>query len=479
MTEPLVGLPPLMRLAVLRLPLALAMGGVGIVGYAYMRDWSWSAAFATAQTKIYETGRKSALTVVPLVILMGNFVTRAGMSQELFRTAYSFIGHLRGGLAMATIVGCAGFGAICGSSIATAASFAKVAYPSMKKFGYSDALATGAIAAGGTLGILIPPSTIMVIYGIMTGTSIGKLFAAGIIPGILATVLLCLAVQYFVWRDPASAPRGERLSWKERFATLHGVGWFAGVGVAVIGSASLGWVESDDAAVLGAIAVFLLSLVYKGITSVIALFALVMGGIYGGVFTAVEGAGVGAFGAMIFALARKTLSWEALYAALVESARTTSMLFLILIGALMFAEFVNITSMPEDLKRFIASLGVSPMVVVAAIMVIYVLLGTAMEELSMILLTVPVFFPLVVHLGVDPIWFGILIVVVVEIGLISPPVGMNLFVLNTLLPQVPTRVIFRGVLPFMTIDCVPLAILIALPILSTWLPSHKIGRAHV
>src|SRR3954462_7292558 len=471
MTESLIGLGLMLVLSFLRLPIAFSMGVVGIIGYAYMRDWNWAVAFATAQTKVYETGRNYALTVVPLFILMGNFVTRAGMSQELFRTAYAFIGHLRGGLAMATILGCAGFGAICGSSIATAATFAKVAYPSMKKFGYSDALATGAIAAGGTLGILIPPSTIMVIYGIMTGTSIGKLFAAGVLPGILATVLLCLGVQYVTWRDPSAGPRGERLSWKERFATLQGFGWFAAVGVAVVASSQLGWLESDDAPVLGALAVFGLSLVYKGVTSVIALFALVMGGIYGGVFTAVEGAGVGAFGAMIFALARKTLSWEALYAALVESARTTSMLFLILIGALMFAEFVNITSMPEDLKRFIASLGVSPMVVVAAIMVIYVLLGTAMEELSMILLTVPVFFPLVVHLGVDPIWFGILIVVVVEIGLISPPVGMNLFVLNTLLPQVSTRTIFRGVLPFMTIDCVRLAILIAFPVISTYLPS--------
>src|SRR2546421_2418755 len=471
MTESLIGLLLMMVLAFLRLPIALAMGVVGIVGYAYMRDWSWGAAFATAQTKIYETGRNYTLSVIPLFILMGNFVTRAGMSRELFRTAYAFIGHLRGGLAMATIVGCAGFGAICGSSIATAATFAKVAYPSMKKFGYSDALATGAIASGGTLGILIPPSTIMVIYGIMTGTSIGKLFAAGVLPGILATVLLCFAVQYVTWRDPSAGPRGARLSWKERFATLQGVGWFAGVAVAVIGGAQLGRLEADDAAVLGAIAVFLLSLVYKGVTSVIALFALVMGGIYGGVFTAVEGAGVGAFGAMVFALARKTLSWEALYAALVESARTTSMLFLILIGALMFAEFVNITSMPEDLKRFIASLGVSPMVVVGAIMLFYVLLGTAMEELSMILLAVPVFFPLVVHLGVDPIWFGILIVVVVEIGLISPPVGMNLFVLSTLLPQVPTRTIFHGVLPFMTIDCVRLAILVAFPVISTYLPS--------
>src|SRR3954465_6816874 len=471
MTESLIGLLLMMVLEFLRLPIALAMGLVGIVGYAYMRDWSWGAAFATAQTKIYETGRNYTLSVIPLFILMGNFVTRAGMSRELFRTAYAFIGHLRGGLAMATIVGCAGFGAICGSSIATAATLAKVAYPSMKKFGYSDTLATGAIAAGGTLGILIPPSTIMVIYGIMTGTSIGKLFAAGILPGILATVLLCLAVQYITWRDPQAGPRGERMSWKQRFATLQGFGWFAAVGVAVVGSAQLGWLPADDAAVLGAIAVFLLSLVYKGVTSVIALFALVMGGIYGGVFTAVEGAGVGAFGAMIFALARKTLSWRALYAALVESARTTSMLFMILIGALMFAEFVNITSMPTDLRAFVARFQVSPVAVVAAIMIIYVLLGTAMEELSMILLTVPVFFPLVVSLGVDPIWFGVLIVVVVEIGLISPPVGMNLFVLNTLLPQVPTRTIFRGVLPFMTIDCVRLAILVAFPIISPSLPS--------
>jgi TRAP-type C4-dicarboxylate transport system permease large subunit len=470
MTESLIGLGLMLVLAFLRLPMALAMGVVGIVGYAYMRDWSWGAAFATAQTKIYETGRNYTLSVIPLFILMGNLVTRAGMSQELYRTAYAFIGHLRGGLAMATIVGCAGFGAICGSSIATAATFAKVAYPSMKKFGYSDTLATGAIAAGGTLGILIPPSTIMVIYGIMTGTSIGKLFAAGVLPGILATALLCLAVQYITWRDPAAGPRGERLNWKERFATLEGFGWFAAVGVAVVGSASLGWLESDDAAVLGALAVFGLSLIYKGVTSVIALFVLVMGGIYGGVFTAVEGAGVGAFGAMVFALARRTLTWTSLYAALVESARTTSMLFLILIGALMFAEFVNITSMPEDLKNFIATLGVSPVVVVGAIMVIYVLLGTAMEELSMILLTVPVFFPLVVHLGVDPIWFGILIVVVVEIGLISPPVGMNLFVLATLLPQVPTRVVFRGVMPFMAIDCVRLAILVAFPVISLYLP---------
>src|SRR4051812_32436900 len=382
MTEALTGLLAMMVLAFLRIPIALSMGIVGIVGYAYMRDWNWAPAFAMVQTQIYETGRNYTLSVIPLFILMGNFVTRAGMSQDLFRTAYAFVGHLRGGLAMATIVGCAGFGAICGSSIATAATFARVAYPSMKKFGYANHLATGAIAAGGTLGILIPPSTIMVIYGIMTQTNIGKLFAAGILPGILATLLLCLAVRYITWRDPAAGPRGERIAWRERLATLEGLWVFALVGIVLVAAARLRLMESDDAAVIGALVVFGLSLKYKGVSSVIALFVLVMGGIYGGVFTAIEGAAVGAFGALIFALARRTLSWKTLYASLVESARTTSMLFLILIGALMFAEFVNITSMPGDLKSLVSRYNLHPIMVVAFIMVIYVVLGTAMEELS-------------------------------------------------------------------------------------------------
>ncbi|MCC6210079.1 MAG: TRAP transporter large permease [Burkholderiales bacterium] len=471
MTEALVGLFAMMLLAFARVPIALAMGAVGVIGYAYMRDWSWSAAFAMTQTKVYETGRNYTLSVLPLFILMGNFVTRAGMSQELFRTAYAFIGHLRGGLAMATIVGCAGFGAICGSSIATAATFAKVAYPSMKRFGYADHLSTGAIAAGGTLGILIPPSTIMVIYGILTNTNIGKLFAAGILPGILATLLLCLAVRYVTWRDPQAGPPGERQPWRERWATLRGLQWFALVGALLIAAVRLGWLKGDDAAVIGALVVFVLSLFFKGVSSVIALFVLVMGGIYGGVFTAVEGAGVGAFGALVFALARRALDWRGLYGALLESARTTSMLFLILIGALMFAEFVNITSMPQDLKDFVMRFEVRPLLVVGAIMVIYVILGTAMEELSMILLTVPLFFPLIVHMGLDPVWFGVLIVVVVEIGLISPPVGMNLFVLSTLLPEVQTRTVFRGVLPFVLADCLRLVILLFVPLLSTYLPS--------
>jgi C4-dicarboxylate transporter, DctM subunit len=299
----------------------------------------------------------------------------------------------------------------------------------MKRFGYSDRLAAGVIAGGGTLGIMIPPSTIMVIYGVFTETNIGKLFAAGILPGILGAILLCGAVQYMTWRQPASGPPGERSTWRERWLALKDV-W----GVAV-------------------------------------LFIFVMGGIYGGLFTATEGAGMGAVGAMAFALSRRALTWQALYAALLESARTTAMLFMILIGALMFAEFINITAMPAELKGFVSRFSLSPITVVAAICAIYVVLGTAMEELSMVLLTMPVFFPVIVHLGFDPVWFGIIIVCVVEIGLISPPVGMNMFVLKSLLPEVPTGTVFSGVMPFMWADVIRLAILIAFPIISLWLPS--------
>jgi C4-dicarboxylate transporter, DctM subunit len=428
-SEALVGLLAMLLLSLLRIPIALSMAIVGVVGYAYMRDWNWTVAFASLQTRLYETGRNYTLSVVPLFILMGNFVTRAGMSQELFRAANAFIGHLRGGLAMATILACAGFGAICGSSIATAATMAKVAYPSMKRFGYSDALATGAIASGGTLGIMIPPSTILVIYGVFTETNIGALFAAGILPGILGAILLCFAVQYVTLRDPKAGPRGERSGWKQRWAATRHV-----------------W-------------------------AVAALFVFVIGGIYGGFFTATEGAGMGAFGAMAFALWRRVLSWNSLYQALVESARTTSMLFMILIGALMFAEFINITTMPSDLVGFVTQFQINPIMVVAAICIIYVLLGTAMEELSMVLLTIPVFLPVILQLGFDPIWFGILIVCVVEIGLISPPVGMNLFVLKTLIPGVSQGTVFRGVLPFMLADVIRMAILIAFPMISLYLPS--------
>ncbi len=425
MTETLIGFAAVMILAFLRVPISFAMLLVGVVGFAALRGIE--QALGQVPATAFNAGINYELSVIPLFILMGNFVSRAGMAKELFHAAYTFIGHWRGGLAMATICACAGFGAICGSSVATAATMARVAYPPMKALGYSDKLAASCIAAGGTLGILIPPSTIMVIYGIMTETNIGKLFAAGVLPGILATLLLCVAVRYVVWRDPKAGPRGERSSWSARKAAL------------------------------------------KDIWRVVLLFGVSMGGIYGGIFTATEGAGIGAFGAFVLALERRALTWQSLRDILAESARTTAMLFVILIGALVFSDFINYTSMPGDLRKFVAQFP--PIMVIVAICAIYVLLGTAMEELSMILLTVPLFFPLVVGLGFDPVWFGILIVVVVEIGLISPPVGMNLFVLNSLLPHVSTGTLFRGVTPFVIADVIRLGILVAFPAIALWLPS--------
>ncbi|MFO1219144.1 MAG: TRAP transporter large permease [Burkholderiaceae bacterium] len=427
MTEALIGFAAVFALALLRVPLAFAMGFVGFVGLGLMRGWQPTV--ANAAQVIYESGFAYTLSVVPLFILMGNFVARAGLAHELFRLAYSFVGHVRGGLAHATILACAGFGAICGSSIATAATMAKVAYPSMKKLGYADYLSTGVIAAGGTLGIMIPPSTIMVIYGIVTETHIGKLFAAGVVPGLVCAALLMLGVAWITWRDPRAGPAGERSSWAERLKALRDV-W----GVAL-------------------------------------LVVVVLGGIYGGVFTATEGAGIGASGAFFFALLRRALGWRMLYEVLVESARTTAMLFTILIAAMLFSGFINFTSMPGDLKQWITHMGLPPLAIVGAMMVIYVLLGTIMEELSMVLLTIPVFFPIVTQLGFDPVWFGVLIVLVVQIGLISPPVGMNLFVLNSLLKDVTLAQIFRGVWLFVAMLVIALAIVLEFQPLSLWLPS--------
>jgi tripartite ATP-independent transporter DctM subunit len=426
MTEALLGFAAVFALALMRVPLAFAMGLVGFVGLGLVRGWP--PTMANAVQVVYDTGFAYTLSVVPLFILMGNFVARAGLAHELFRAAYAFIGHLRGGLAHATVLACAGFGAICGSSIATAATMSKVAYPPMKKLGYADRLSAGVIAAGGTLGIMIPPSTILVIYGIVTETSIGKLFAAGVLPGLLCAALMMVAVAIVAWRDPAAAPAGERSSGGERLAALRDI-W----GVAV-------------------------------------LVLVVLGGIYGGWFTATEGAGIGASGAFLFALLRRRLSWALLAQILVESARTTAMLFAILIAAMLFSSFVNFTTLPNDLKDWILSLGLPPLAIVAAMMAIYVLLGTIMEELSMVLLTIPVFFPIVVGLGFDPVWFGVLIVLVVQIGLISPPVGMNLFVLGAMIRGVPMPTLFRGVWPFVAALVLALGIVLEVPQLALWLP---------
>jgi tripartite ATP-independent transporter DctM subunit len=426
MTEAFLGFLAVFVMAFMRVPLAVAMTIAGFGGLLLMRGWV--PAMASTSQVIFETGFHYVLSVIPLFVLMGNFVAKAGLARELFTAANAFVGHKRGGLAMASIIASGGFGSICGSSIATAATMSRVAYPQMKAHGYKDTLATGAIASGGTLGILIPPSTILVVYGIITETDIGKLFVAGILPGVVAIICLCMAVVFVTWRDPLAGPPADRFSWTQRLKAIRGI-W----GVAV-------------------------------------LFALVIGGIYGGVFTATEGAGVGAAGAFFFALFRGALTPRVLMDVLVESTRTTAMLFAILIAAMVFTNFINFTSMPGDLRDFILQFSPNPIMVVVMMMAIYIALGMVMEELAIVLLTIPVFFPIITGLGFDPVWFGILIVTIVEIGMISPPVGLNLFVLNSLLPDVKLNAIYRGVLPFVLADIVRLGILIAVPAISLWLP---------
>ena len=468
MIEALLAFVAMLALTVLRVPIAFAMGIVGVAGTALLKGLPPALAMATSVT--YETGFQYAFSVVPLFILMGNFVTRAGMAEELYAVCYAFLGHLRGGLAMATIAACGGFGAICGSSLATAATMSKVAMPPMRKFGYSNALSAGSIAAGGTLGILIPPSTVLVLYGIITETNIGALFAAGVLPGLIGILFYSLAVQWTTWRDPQSGPRGEQMSWPERMALLRGVGVFLAFGAVLVAIATGGLLAGDDAAVIGALGTIGLAFVYRGVIGVIALFTLVMGGIYGGLFTPTEAAGIGAAGAFAFALARRKLTWRVTFEVLLESGRTTAMLFVILIGAMMFANFINYTTMPGDLRHFVNQFEIHPIVVIGAICVIYVLLGCVLESISMILLTVPVFYPLVQHLGYDLVWFGVIVVVVTEISLITPPIGMNVFVLRTLLPDVPTSTIFRGVTPFIVSDVFRLALLVGVPAISLLLP---------
>jgi len=380
---------------------------------------------------------------VPLFILMGLFVSKGGLSQELYRVSYAFLGHMRGGLAMATISACAGFSAMCGSSLATAATMSKVAMPQMRSYGYKDSLSTASIAAGGTLGILIPPSVILVIYGLLTETSIGKLFIAGVVPGLLGVVLYLLAVKWTVMRDPESGPAGERSSWAERLAALRGV-----------------W-------------------------AVLLLFFLVIGGLYGVLdfwppnltFSPTEAAGMGAAGAFLIALSRGSLTFKGTVHVLLDAAQTAASLFTVLIGAWVFSNFVNLAGLPDALKAAVTAGGLGPMAVICMILAIYVLLGCVFESLSMLLLTVPIFFPLVValDLGMSPeeiaIWFGIVVVVVTEISLITPPVGLNVFVLKGVVGDVSTATIFRGVTPFWMVDIIRLALLVLIPALVLFLPN--------
>jgi tripartite ATP-independent transporter DctM subunit len=427
----LAGFAGLLALILLRTPIAFAMGVVGFCGFWYLRGFP--AAVATTGERFYSTVLSLELSVLPMFVLMGNLVSRSGIAQELYAAAQTLLGHRRGGLAMATVVACGGFSAVCGSSLATAATMSKVAMPPMRKYGYQDTLATASIAAGGTLGILIPPSVIMVIYGLMTETSINQLFAAGFLPGLIGVLFYILAVQWTIWFKPEAGPKGERYGWRARLQALRGV-----------------W-------------------------PVLVLFTVVLGGIYGGVFTPTEAAGIGAMGALAFALYRG-VRWRQVFEVTVDSARTSAVLFFILIGALIFSNFVNAAGLPEGLLRFIAGEGAEPYTVILVILFIYVILGCVLESLSMILLTVPIFFPVVagLDLGIESkfvlVWFGVIIVMVTEISLITPPIGLNVYVLSSVLPDVKTTTVFRGMLPFIAVDVMRLLLFTFVPGISLVLP---------
>lgn len=436
MIESVFGFAAVFALVLLRVPIAFAMGVVGFVGL--MWETSYRGAISMVGRLLIDTSQDYGLSVIPLFILMGLFVNKGGISRELYQVSNAFLGHFRGGLAMATIVACGGFAAICGSSLATAATMSKVAMPEMRKYGYADGLSSASIAAGGTLGILIPPSVILVIYGLLTETSIGKLFVAGIIPGFLGILFYLAAVRITVARSPAAGPAGPRATWGERARAL------------------------------------------KGVWAVLLLFFLVIGGLYGALdfwplhlaFSPTEAAGMGAMGAFLIAMARGGLKRGDMKEVLQETTLTTASLFAVLIGAWIFSNFVNLAGLPEGLLSLVTALDLGPWVVMAMIMVIYLLLGCIFESMSMLLLTVPIFFPLVTSLGFDPVWFGIVVVVVIEISLITPPVGLNVFILKGVVGDVSTGTIFRGVTPFWIMDILRLLLLLAFPTIVLFLPSQ-------
>jgi C4-dicarboxylate transporter DctM subunit len=420
MTVSLIGFAALFLLCFLGLPLGWGMIAVGAIGLFTIRGWD-AALFMTTQ-QILDFTMNYGLSVLPMFILMGALIHRAGLSEELFGAARAWFGHLRGGLAQSTVAASAAFGAVCGSSLATAATMAKVALPPMKRNGYDDGLACGVVAAGGTLGILIPPSVPLVVYGILTETDIAKLFIAGIVPGLLLSAAYMVAAWAQVAMNPSLAKPAEAFPWGERWGAL------------------------------------------KRIWGVIALFAVVLGGLYWGWFTPTEGAGIGAAGALVFLFLRTgRTSLRQLRDALIESGFTACSIMLVGAGALVFSNFLTIAGLPNAMLDWIKMLDLPPLGVVVAICLIYFVLGCVFDSLGMMFLTVPIFYPIVSGLGFDLIWFGIIVVLVVEIGLMTPPVGMNVFMLKSLAPEVPIWRIFRGAMPFVLAAVVCLGLLLAFP----------------
>ena len=409
------------------MPLGFAMGLAGFLGTLLLIDAN--AALALLGQTAYETGLAYGLSVIPLFVLMGYVGGAAGLNESLYRACNAWLGHRRGGLALATIGACGAFAAICGSSLATAATMAQIALPAMRKYGYDDRLATGAVAAGGTIGILIPPSVIMVIYGLLTETSISALFLAGFVPGLLTVLGFMATISVMTRIDPTLGPPAARTPMPERFKALTGV-W---------GTA--------------------------------ALFLVVIGGLYIGLFSPTEAASVGACGAFALGLLNRKSLRELLATSMVDTVKTTAMIFTVLIGAILFNNFLILASVPTLVSDWISGLPLGKTAVLLVIVGMYFVLGCLLDSLAMILLTIPIVFPIIKALGYDPVWFGIIIVMVVELGLITPPIGMNVFIIKGMAKDVPLETIFRGVTPFIIAQIVLILALIFFPEIALWLPS--------
>ncbi|NLD39282.1 MAG: TRAP transporter large permease [Desulfatiglans sp.] len=421
----IIGIIFLIFLLFAGLPIGVGMALVGVLGFAYLTDMG--AALGLLRTVPYATFASNSLSVIPLFILMGAFAMSSGMSEALFRAVYKWLGHMKGGVAQATIAACAFFAAISGSSLATAVTLGSVALPEMRKYKYDDSLATGAVAAGGSMGILIPPSVILIIYGIITEQSIGKLFLAGFVPGIMEMVFYMITVWLLTTIKPGLGPKGPKTGFREKMNAL-GHTW-----------------------------------------DIVLLFIVVIGGIYAGVFTPTEAAGIGAFGTFFFTLVRKRLTWGVFKESLSTTLVTTGMLFLIMMGAMIFGYFLSVSQLPSEMAVFVGGLSVNRYIILAAILIIVLMLGCIMDSMAIVLLTIPVFYPLVIDLGFNPIWFGILVVRVTEMGMITPPVGMNVFVIKGI-SDAPIGTIFRGIAPFLMADVIQVILLVLFPQIVLLLP---------
>lgn len=423
----IIGIVLMIAIFFSRMPIAYVMAIVGFLGFSYLTGFH--AGFKLLSRDIYDVYSSYGLIVIPLFVLMGQIAFNAGISQRLYSVAYKFVGRIRGGLAMATVWACTAFGAVCGSGPGTAATMATVAIPEMKRYGYGDELATGSVASGGGLGMLMPPSIVLIVYGVLTQQSIGKLFIAGIIPALFITAWFCLAIYFYCKSRPEQGPQGEKFTIKEMLASL------------------------------------------KDLWETLAVFLIVMGGLFAGFFTPTEAGAVGSLGVLLVGVGERQLSWKGFIKSLYEALRTSCMVLLLVAGSVIFGHFLAVTRIPFEIADWVGGLNLPPWGIMAAIILIYLLGGCFIDALALIMLTIPIFYPVVIQIGYDPIWFGVIIVLVTQMGVITPPVGINVYVVNGIASDIPLEKIFRGIFPFLFALIVGTGFLVAFPQIIMFLPN--------